>query len=246
MFEQTFVPDVRSGRKPIGVAISLTTQGVFVALIALAPLFFSQPLPTAQLRSLLLRPVLPATVEKRVTQTTNSSAQPNIARVHIFRFTAPVIIPRKINTSPDLSEAAPEVTGVTGPETDRSSLLSGLSGSAGAIAPPPLLPQEKAKIKERTEPLAVGGNVAAANLIHKVEPTYPPLAKAARVQGEVVLQAVIGVDGRIRNLQLQAGHPLLVAAARAAILQWSYRPTLLNSRPVEVVTVITVRFQLSQ
>jgi protein TonB len=54
------------------------------------------------------------------------------------------------------------------------------------------------------------------------------------------------VDGQIRNLQLQAGHPLLVAAARSAILQWRYRPTLLNGKPVEVVTTITVRFALSQ
>ena len=57
---------------------------------------------------------------------------------------------------------------------------------------------------------------------------------------------MIGVDGQIRNLQLQEGHPLLVAEARNAILQWRYRPTLLNGKPVEVVTTITVRFALSQ
>ncbi len=62
----------------------------------------------------------------------------------------------------------------------------------------------------------------------------------------MVFQAVIGADGQIRNLQLQEGHPLLVEAAKSAILQWRYRPTLLNGKPVEVLTTITVRFALSQ
>jgi protein TonB len=82
--------------------------------------------------------------------------------------------------------------------------------------------------------------------VNRTEPLYPPVAKAARIQGAVIFQAIIGADGQIRNLHLQEGHPLLVAAARTAILQWRYRPTLLNGKPVEVVTTITVRFSLSQ
>jgi protein TonB len=92
----------------------------------------------------------------------------------------------------------------------------------------------------------VGGNVQAANLIRKVVPVYPPLAKQARIQGTVRFQAIIGKDGTIQNLQLVSGHPLLVSAAQQAVSQWVYRPTLLNGDPVEVVTTIDVNFTLSQ
>ena len=94
--------------------------------------------------------------------------------------------------------------------------------------------------------IRVGGNVQAANLVRKVTPVYPPLAKQARIQGTVRFTAVIGKDGTIQNLQLVSGHPLLVAAAREAVRQWVYKPTLLNGEPVEVVTQIDVNFTLSQ
>jgi protein TonB len=92
----------------------------------------------------------------------------------------------------------------------------------------------------------VGGNVQAANLIRKVTPVYPPLAKQARIQGVVHFTAIIGKDGTIQNLTLLTGHPLLVEAARQAVSQWQYKPTLLNGEPVEVVTQIDVNFTLSQ
>jgi protein TonB len=92
----------------------------------------------------------------------------------------------------------------------------------------------------------VGGNVQAANLTRKVQPVYPPLAKQARIQGTVRFTAIIGKDGTIQNLQMVSGHPLLVEAARAAVSQWQYKPTLLNGEPVEVVTQIDVNFTLSQ
>jgi protein TonB len=92
----------------------------------------------------------------------------------------------------------------------------------------------------------VGGNVIAANLIKKVTPNYPPLAKQARISGQVRFTAIIGKDGTIQNLQLITGHPLLVAAAQEAVKQWIYKPTLLNGEPVEVITQIDVNFSLSQ
>ena len=85
----------------------------------------------------------------------------------------------------------------------------------------------------------------AASLIRKITPVYPPLAKQARIQGVVRFTAIIGKDGTIQNLQLVSGHPLLVEAARQAVSQWQYKPTLLNGEPVEVVTQIDVNFTLS-
>jgi len=90
--------------------------------------------------------------------------------------------------------------------------------------------------------IRVGENVQAANLIRKTEPIYPALARQAGITGQVQLTAIIGRDGRIQNVQLISGHPLLVQAALEAVETWLYKPTLLNGSPVEVVTTVTVSF----
>jgi protein TonB len=77
-------------------------------------------------------------------------------------------------------------------------------------------------------------------------PAYPPLARQARVAGTVRLEAIIGADGRIRQLRLVSGHPLLAPAALDAVRQWVYAPTLLNKQPVEVLTTVDVHFTLAQ
>lgn len=82
-------------------------------------------------------------------------------------------------------------------------------------------------------------------MIYRVQPVYPPLAKTTHVEGTVEFTAIISKQGTIENLQLLRGHPLLVNAARQAVLQWRYRPTLLNGEPVEVITDIVVKFTLS-
>ena len=102
-----------------------------------------------------------------------------------------------------------------------------------AIAPPP-------------GTLTVKGEVEAANLVTKVTPVYPPLAKQARIQGIVSLMAFIGADGTVKNLSVVSGHPLLVQAAIDAVKQWVYKPTLLNGAAVPVMTAIEVNFTLSQ
>ena len=83
------------------------------------------------------------------------------------------------------------------------------------------------------------------NLIYRIQPQYPPLARQARVQGIVVLHATISRDGKIENLQIISGHPLLVKSAMDAVLQWRYRPYYLNNEPVEVETQVTVNFTLA-
>ena len=86
-----------------------------------------------------------------------------------------------------------------------------------------------------------------SNLVNQVLPVYPRLAIAARVQGAVVLEAVITREGRIdpTRLRVVTGHPFLIDAAVAAVRQWRYRPTLLNGQPVEILTNITVNFSLN-
>ena len=98
----------------------------------------------------------------------------------------------------------------------------------------------------RPQRIRVGGNVAQANLISQERPVYPPLAKQARIQGTVRLQAIVGKEGNVNQLEVVAGHPLLVQAALDAVRTWRYQPTLLNGEPVEVVTTIDVVFTLGE
>jgi protein TonB len=92
----------------------------------------------------------------------------------------------------------------------------------------------------------IGGDVAQANLISSPKPQYPALARAARVQGVVLLNATISKEGTIKDLKVISGHPLLNEAAMEAVRQWRYKPQMLNQQPIEVITTITVNFTFQQ
>jgi TonB family protein len=91
----------------------------------------------------------------------------------------------------------------------------------------------------------IGSQAAASNLVKKVDPIYPALAQQARISGTVEFTVGIGTDGKVESLQLVRGHPLLVNAAKDAVLQWVYRPTLLNGNPVAVTTTVQVPFRMA-
>src|SRR2546428_215065 len=78
-----------------------------------------------------------------------------------------------------------------------------------------------------------------------VEPIYPTLARQMRIQGVVQIDAVVAVDGHMRELRVVSGHPLLAPAALEAVRQWIYEPTVLNGARVEVSAPITVNFKLN-
>jgi len=92
----------------------------------------------------------------------------------------------------------------------------------------------------------VSTGVMEAKIIRRVLPVYPPLARAARIQGKVHLMGIIGKDGTVQNVRAVDGHPLLIPAAIDAVRQWVYRPTLLSGEPVDVITPIEVNFILAQ
>lgn len=241
MFQQTFITSPDSSRKPMSMGFSLLLQAAAIALLALIPLLYTPGLPSTQLRSLLLAPPPPTA------PVVNKAPVPpgRIPTAHRFVFHPDTInpIPRP-TTKPMDAAAAPglDIPGVQGdPEGATSTIFGPLEATAQAPPPPaPVAP----KVLER-KPLRVGGGVAEANLIQRVQPIYPPLARSARVSGTVEFTATISREGLIENLQLVRGHPLLVNAARQAILQWRYRPTQLNGQPVEVITNILVTFNLN-
>jgi TonB family protein len=91
----------------------------------------------------------------------------------------------------------------------------------------------------------VSSNVISGLIETKVDPVYPPLARQARIQGTVILQAIISKTGDVENISLISGHPMLAPAAVEAVKQWKYKPYLLNGEPVEVETQVQVNFVLS-
>jgi periplasmic protein TonB len=91
----------------------------------------------------------------------------------------------------------------------------------------------------------VSAGVAQGLLIHRVNPVYPPDARHARIQGTVVMRAVIGKDGHLQELHVLTGDAALAKAATDAVQQWRYKPYVLNGEPVEIETQITINFTLA-
>ncbi len=137
-----------------------------------------------------------------------------------------------VASSPDVSDL-----GVGGGTGTRGRGVFNSIGNSVEVAPPPTSPAP-------THPLKVS-HWAEGNIIYRVQPIYPPLARQARVQGTVELRAIISKAGTIEHLIAVSGHPMLVKSAIEAVRQWRYRPYLLNNEPIEVETEITVNFVLS-
>ena len=93
-------------------------------------------------------------------------------------------------------------------------------------------------------PIRVGGNVRVPTRVKHVNPEYPPDAQAARVQGVVICEAIIGTDGRVTDAKVLRSIPMLDAAALEAVKQWEFEPTYLNGVPVPVIMTVTVNFTL--
>ena len=119
--------------------------------------------------------------------------------------------------------------------------VSPLGGNAGMQPAPPIKLEPG---KDGAQQLRVDSNVQDLQLISRVAPVYPPLAKQANIQGAVELSALIGKDGKVQDLKVLRGHPLLVQAALSAVKDWVYKPTTINGEPMEVRTEISVNFSL--
>ena len=239
MFEQTFVTRQHPAAKTYSVFLSLLIQCSAIGLISLLPLIYTQVLPSSQLTRELL-PSPRTQLHENNTPPKHASAVRS-PMLHTRLLLAPVVIPRRINQVNDI--APPLSVGAATAAYGQNNALPGLLSGNMPAAAPQFTPAEK--VQKPKGPVRIG-TILESNLIYKVMPVYPPAAKAARVQGAVEFTAIISKTGTIENLRLVRGHPLLVNAAKAAVLQWKYRPTLLNGEPVEVITDITVNFVLSQ
>lgn len=240
MFNQTFVNGAGKTKKPLSLFLSLVIEISAICVLILMPLVYTQALPSAALKSLLVAPAPPPASPPPM-HSAKAQARPVIRQLNVRQLVAPLIIPKRVNILND-SGPTPEI-GVFSSNGDATAANNSIVGVPGLAVLPPAPAQSK--LKRPTGPIRIG-TLSEANLIRKVQPVYPPLAKSARVQGIVEFRATISKEGNIENLQLLRGHPLLVNAAKEAVLQWKYRPTMLNGEPVEVITDILVNFTLTQ
>jgi protein TonB len=243
MFEQSLMPSEKS--RTWTLAAALLGQLAAGGVSDLLPLVKLEPLPCVRRAASLAAPLLSRGPAAQIARRqANREAVPQPPKpVRVVRqfdsstLTALIAEPQHaaINTEAD---PPPAPLSVPGP-------LAGVPYIAEdeLPPPPPPLPAEAAQPPE-PQRIRVGGRLQAARLVHRVVPMYPPLARQAHVQGTVELTAVIGKDGRISELHLVSGNPLLVQAAMDAVKQWRYTPTYLNDAPVEVSTNISVIFTL--
>jgi protein TonB len=213
-----------------------------VGLMVLMPLIFTEALPKQQLMTFLVAPPPPppppppAAAPVKIVKQVQTDIVNGALRT-------PTKIPQKIQMIKE-DEAPPPVmasSGVVGgvpggiPGGQMGGVIGGIISSTPVAVPKVATPQR----------VRVSQGVSAGLLVRKVNPTYPPLARQARIQGQVILRAVISKDGSIEGLTLVSGHPMLAPAAIEAVKQWKYKPYLLNGEPVEVDTEVLVNFTLS-
>jgi periplasmic protein TonB len=240
MFDDTLNSswDERS-RRGLTALTSFGLQALAVGVLLILPLLRPTGLPTLRQLSTpvsLGEPLAPApAVGTRANA--NTAAPVNPAQI-VLRL--PTQIPHEIRSSGDDAPSSGEAAG---------SYIPGISGAGSRDGVPVSLGSGPIPVLPVAPPPAAAlvrlSHMREGDLIRKVLPLYPPLARAARIQGQVVLQAVISKQGAIENLKVVSGHPMLAPAAIDAVRQWLYRPYVLNSEPVEVETQITVNFSLA-
>jgi len=241
MFEDSLV---ESGgrlktRRGATTIISFILEFLFLGILVLLPLIFTEALPTKQLMTLITAPPPPPppppppaaapVVVKRIQSELDNG-----------QLRTPTAIPKKIQMIKE-DEPPPSAgpAGVIGGIGVPGGVAGGVMGSVLSSVPTAV---PKAATPQRVR---VSQGVTQGLLIHRVQPLYPPLARQARIQGVVVLQALIGKDGSIQNLHVVSGHPMLTNSALEAVKEWRYKPYYLNGEAVEVETTINVNFTLS-
>lgn len=225
--------------------LSLIVQVMGLAILVLIPLMFTDVLPPQQLVTFLVAPPPPPPPPPPPAIAV-APAKTIVGEIVSGRLIAPTKIPSQIKMiREDDAPPAPGVFGVVGglPGGVAGGQLGGVLGgilTSGAtrsvVAPPVLAAPKRMRVSE---------GVSAGQLINRVQPEYPRIARDARIQGTVELTAWITKDGSIERLTVVRGHPMLINAAVDAVKQWRWRPFKLNGEPIEVETNVTVVFSMS-
>ena len=239
------------GKKPL--LISTTAHLIVVVVLIIAPLLYIRvqilpPVPNMVAFVVSAAPPPPPPPPPPPAPPASKSATPNVVksepstRVQAAPVEAPMVIEEEASIETSSEDGVPG--GVEGgvPGGVVGGIVGGLVTTG--LPPPPPPPPPPAPPVERA-PVRIGGELTAPALLERVEPTYPPLAVRAQVQGIVILEAVVGRDGHVEDVRVLRSISLLNAAAVAAVRQWRYSPLFLNGQPERFVLTVTVSFSLA-
>jgi protein TonB len=229
LFGDVTRPSISIGnRKWYTVPVSLLSHSIVIAMFVVLPILAAPLLPAVLGDDMpdyinITVPPPPAAPKPRITE----------AKPIENRNAAPLVAPDKVTpeTFDPVEEPGSDI-GVVGGADDLDIVLA---------PPPPVV-----KPPEPQKPVVVGGTIRQPMKLRGIDPVYPAIAQAARVQGIVILEATLGPDGRMVNARILRSVPLLDQAALEAVRSWEYTPTLLNGVPVPVIMTITVSFTLSK
>jgi protein TonB len=209
------------------ITISIVVHVIAVCAAVIAPLFATDELPVPRTATEFIQvvalPEPPAPPPRAVARAKVDTPRPDVP---------PLDVPDGIAPEPVVEPVNDRIT------NDRGVIAFGDSNPILTEAPPPPAsppPQP---------PIRPGGNIRPPQRVVDVAPIYPPIARAAGVEGIVILEAVIAEDGSVRDVRVLRSNPLLEAAALEAVRQWRFSPTLLNGEPVPIVMTVTVAFRL--
>jgi len=238
MFEDSLIESggkLKDKRKSTTL-FSFFLEALVIGFMILVPLLFTEALPNLTASMSLVAPPPPPPPPPPAAVRIVKQVQTDIVNGQLR---TPTKIPKKVEMIKEEEAPPPMMSGVVGgvpggiPGGSMGGVMGGIVGSTALIP------------KVAVQRIRVSSGVTQGLVVHRVEPTYPAIAKAAHVQGTVILAAVIGKDGTIQNLHVVSGHPLLQGAAMDAVKQWKYRPYILNGEPVEVDTQVVVNFTLA-
>ncbi len=211
------------------LAISLILEGTIIAVVLLLPLATLGVLPPQE----FVVPVPRFHVEQTQPQILEHPHAVSNRPTFGVRLLQPTRIPTHVFDGPDME---PPTVG------DPLDVVPGVPGGSGD-GPSPIQVVQPPRPQVRT--VRKSGEMMEAMLIHRIDPEYPRVATTIHLSGTVILRARIGTDGEVHELEMVSGNQILADAARKAVMQWRYRPTMLNGQAVEVETQITVKFVLN-
>jgi protein TonB len=255
MFEQAVLSNGPASKRVWTTFAGVTGQALLVTFAVMIPMIWPEAMPSRQsLLRIFVPGVPPGPPPKGV-----AAAAPRVAHFAPKQWNGTSLaLPRRIPDQVAILDEPPDLGGPvlgsgvgipggtgTGPG---EGVLAGMDSLIPVVPPRPIAHVEPAATPtpvHTIERVTIGGLVKLGAPIRRVEPRYPPIAAQAHISGVVELVAVVGVDGRIKELTLKSGNPLLVPSAIEAVRQWLYKPTTLNGNPVEIIAPITVTFRLN-
>ncbi len=254
---ETF-PKFDKYKKP-AVVIAAAFHVVLISVLVVIPLLMPQGISQGQLLTMLVStlepPPAPLPPPVLVPAGQPKIAKPQVRPTAPGALVMPIAIPKEVASiieEPDMPDTG-VVGGVPGgvpgglPGGFSGGILGGILSSNSnanplpAVAPPPPPPPPKAAAP--AEPVRVGGMVREPRVAKLVPPIFPKLARQARITGTVVLEAIVTAEGKVAEIKVVSGHPLLVQAAIDCVKQWEYEPTLLNGVPTPIILTAKVHFQ---